>query len=362
MRKTTELIIAEGKTTRTKDHEELLKMQAELLRLFVARIDVYAIQLKQGSYVKVSEQLTLEFLQEHLEGKITLGIYQLDTHGMCKWLCFDFDPERFQDQEQVKRAITGLLGICFEKAKEGDEVERPRIWHHAVLLEASRYPDPSFHVWVLFATPVLAKVARWLGLRLLELANLNPNQIELFPKQTELLPERPYGNLVKLPLGLHQREGKWSRLLDFETFNPLPNETLFDKFGLTFSYKDLEKILNFKQQNSIQTALPLPENYKPLKDREEEQAVRFLVKYWRKGKRNQLEMAFLGYCIKKGVAYESARRIIERVCDLTKDEEKPARLQLVGYHYRNRRSLGNKLTGVSVLREIVRGLMENEHR
>ena len=59
-----------------------------------------------------------------------------------------------------------------------------------------------------------------------------------------------------------------------------------------------------------------------LKRKEEDKAVKFLVKYWRKGQRNKLELAFLGYCLKRGVSYESARRIIGHVCDLTCDEEK----------------------------------------
>jgi len=102
----------------------------------------------------------------------------------------------------------------------------------------------------------------------------------------------------------------------------------------------------------------LPRGNKPLRSREEEKAVEFLVKYWRKGQRNRLELAFLGLCIKKGVSCESARRVIERVCDLTTDEEKAARLRLVDYHYQNRRSLGSELIAVSGLRGIVREAFE----
>jgi hypothetical protein len=67
-------------------------------------------------------------------------------------------------------------------------------------------------------------------------------------------------------------------------------------------------------------------------------------------------MAFLGFCIKKGISHHSAKRIIERVCDLTGDEEKPARLRLVDYHYTSRRGLGCRLLGASGLREVFREL------
>ncbi|MBX5321885.1 MAG: hypothetical protein ACQXXG_03465 [Candidatus Bathyarchaeia archaeon] len=188
----------------------------------------------------------------------------------------------------------------------------------------------------------------------MELARLNPKQVEVFPKQNELNAERSFGSLVKLPFGFHRVEKKWSRLLNPETFQPLPSEVLLDVWGISFSEADLAKILGFEEKRHVQATFALPEKCKPLKSKEEERAVQFLTKYWRKGYRNQLELAFLGFCIKKGVSYESARRVIERVCDLTNDEEKTARLRLVDYHYHNRRRLGDRLVGVSQIREIVK--------
>jgi hypothetical protein len=322
-----------------------------LRRLFVNREDCYCVQKQNGGYVKVDEPLTVNVLQQHVKGELTVGAYQLGTDNTVKYLCFDFDPEHLNDTHE---AVRGLLAVIFEKRKEADDVERPRIWRSAVLLEASRYPDPSYHVWVLFSIPVHAKVARWLGLRCLELTGLNPREVEVFPKQTELTSERPYGNFVKLPLGKHQAAGKWSRLLNPENSDPLPNEALLDCWGISFSEADLSKIMSFEEKRHVQATLALAEGCKPLKGKGEEKTVKFLVKYWRKGYRNRLEMAFLGFCIKRGVSYESARRVIERVCELTADEEKAARLRLVDYHYKNRRSLGNKLIAVSGLREIVK--------
>lgn len=321
------------------------------LRLFINRTDCYCVQNKKGKYIKIEEPLTKEILWCHLKGDITVGAYQLNENNTVKYLCFDFDPEHLADPKQ---AVEKLLAAAFEEREEQDGVKRPRVWPSAVLLEASRHPDPSYHVWILFALPTPAKVARWLGLRLLELAGLNPKEVEVFPKQTELTKDRPYGNFVKLPLGFHQEERKWSRILDPETFEPLPVEALLSCWGISFSEVDIAKIMGFTDKTHVQATLALPESFKPLKNREEEKAVEFLAKYWRPGCRNRLEMAFLGFCLKKGVGYESARRIMERVCEITGDEEKQARLQLVKYHYGNRRSLGSRLVGVSGLREIVK--------
>jgi hypothetical protein len=72
-------------------------MTADLLSvlkdLFVNRSDCYCIQLKQG-YSKISEPLTDEILQQHLDGKHTVGSYQLDLNNLVKWLCLDIDPEK----------------------------------------------------------------------------------------------------------------------------------------------------------------------------------------------------------------------------------------------------------------------------
>ena len=220
------------------------------------------------------------------------------------------------------------------------------------MLEASRFDDPSFHVWIFFEPRVPAQVAKWLGFRCLELAGLNPKQVEVFPKQAELSKDRPYGNFVKLPLGVHRKEGKKSRILDHATFEPLPDETLETFKGLSFSEHDLAKILNFKFKANVQIKFNLPTTFKPLSVREEEKTVEFLCRYWKEGYRNDLEMCFLGFCLKKGVAIESARRMIEEVVLRTGDNEKAARVALVDYHYRNR--LTTQLKGLSGIREIVR--------
>jgi hypothetical protein len=321
-----------------------------LANLLVNRRDCYCLQTMAG-YVKVQGSLTDEVLARHLNGQVTIGAYQLGLDNTVKYLCFDFDPEHLAD---TRTAAERLLAMLLEEKEEADGVKRPRIWPSAVLLEASRYPDQSYHVWILFSLPVHARVARWLGLRTLELSGLSPKEVEVFPKQTELTKERPYGNFVKLPLGLHQAARKCSRLLNPKTFEPLPDEALLDCWGISFLEADLAQIMSFEEKRHVQATLTLQKNEKPMKRRDEEKAVRFLAKYWVRGRRNRLEMTFLGFCIKHGVSCESVRRVIERVCDITNDEEKARRLQLVDYHYRNRRNLGTQLVGVSGLREIIR--------
>jgi len=318
-----------------------------LQRLFVNRHDDYAIQQSDGRYLRANHPLTFDAIQEHLNGKVTVGAYQLDECNCVKYLCFDFDPETNKDPLATAKKI---LEVVLEEDKE----KRPRVWQKAILLEASRYPDNSYHLWVLFEPTIPAKVAKWLGLRILELANLNPKEIEVFPKQTELTTDRPFGNLVKLPLGLHQVEKKRSQFVDVETFDPLSSTCLFNVEGISFSEVDIDKILSLKEKAAVQITFDLPQNFRILKTEGEARITRFLLPYWKEGQRNRVEMAFLGWCLKRGISLESALRIIDEVTRVTNDTECYSRLKLVKYHYQNRRTIGPKLLGISGLRQIVK--------
>jgi len=327
-----------------------LGLIGDFRRLFVNRDDCYAVQLESGGYRRVQKPLTDDILEMHLKGEITIGSYQLDKENKVKYLCFDLDPEHLEDPKETAKRI---IDVCLEKP----DGKHPRVWRKAILLEASRYPDPSYHIWVFFEPELPAKAARWLGYRILELANLNPKQIEVFPKQDELTEEKPFGNFVKLPLGFHRVEQKWSRFLAPEDFKPVDAD-LSQVWGISFTEEDTKKILSFKRKSVVQIRLDLPSCFEALPAEEEEKVVRFLVKYWKPGYRNQLEISFLGLCIKRGVSYDSARRIIDQVTKRTCDEERSERLKLVDYHYQKR--LDVPLKAVSGLREIIEEMTRNE--
>jgi len=328
-----------------------MDLTGEVFRLFINRTDCYAVQQPRGGYIRKNEPLTPRVLEQHLHGKKTIGAYQLNPEdNTVKTEILDLDPEHLEDPRETAERI---IKVCL-KEKNG----RPRIWKHSLLLEASRYPDPSYHIWIFFLLPFPAKAARWLGYRILELAGLNPSQIEVFPKQGELTKERPYGNLIKLPLGLHQTAKKWSCFLNPETFEPIDPKVLNYSSGISFTNRDTERILQLADKKKpIQVKLDIPRKFKSLPDSEEEKAVQFLTRYWKRGYRNQLELSFLGLCIKRGVSYDSAYRIVKEVCERTGDEETPHRLQLVKYHYENRLNL--PLKGSSGLREIIRGMVKH---
>ncbi len=329
-----------------------------LKRLFVNRTDCYCIQLKQQGYTRITEPLTDEVLLRHLNGDMTVGSYQIDVYNCVKWLCFDFDPEKLPIP---KGAVKQVLSIMLEKQKGENGTKTPRIWPNSIILESSRYPDPSYHIWVLFQDAIKAKAARWLGLYILEMAGLSPKQVEVFPKQDEVTLERPFGNFVKLPFGKHQVEGKWSRMLDLETFEPLPSEELESKYGLTFSEKDLEQLEGLQTKKNVQVKFDAPTVSKELGGKDEEKTAHFLSRYWLPGYRNDLTLSFCGMCIKQGISHKSAKRVIGEVCERTGTSscETSEFLQKVDYQFTNRANLGS-LKGSSGIREVIEAIKEKQ--
>jgi len=59
--------------------------------LFVGNPEHYAVQQRNGSYWRVCEPLTLDLVAAHLEGRVTLGTYLLDSESCCAFAVFDAD-------------------------------------------------------------------------------------------------------------------------------------------------------------------------------------------------------------------------------------------------------------------------------
>ncbi|HEY3363173.1 MAG TPA: hypothetical protein VGK06_15485 [Methanosarcina sp.] len=178
------------------------KNSLSLLVSLLNRRDIYAVQKRDG-YKAIKSPLTDSLLLQHLEGKITLGAYQLDKENMVKWIVFDPDAhiEKGDSQEEIEKK--------FKKAEDYRyELEKYFISNNIpYMLEASGSPH-SYHLWV-FVKPVSAKIAKAWGediKRKLKLVNC-----EVFPKQTSIS-TNGYGNLVKLPFAINRKNGNKSKI------------------------------------------------------------------------------------------------------------------------------------------------------
>ncbi len=143
--------------------------------------------------------VTDEAIDAHLRGRQTLGVYPMLPDGTCRFLAADFDKEMW------RRDVGAFLAACRSKGVPA-------------ALERSRSGNGG-HVWIFFAKPVPAPLARRLGAHLLtEAMESNPDlgfksYDRFFPSQ-DTLPDGGFGNLIALPLQGGPRESGNSLFLD----------------------------------------------------------------------------------------------------------------------------------------------------
>jgi len=174
--------------------EDLLKLY------FLGRPDVFAQENRGGEgWSCIRRELPSNLLTNHLQGRITLGTYPVNTLGNTPWLCFDID-------EKSKAAQDFLLWLY------GWFTEKEMVF----LVEDTG--GRGLHGWVLFLCWVPAEKA--IALASLAIADYEkqfgvvPCRHEVFPKQAK---PKDVGNSVRLPWGKH-RIGKFSHFtnLNFE--------------------------------------------------------------------------------------------------------------------------------------------------
>ena len=148
------------------------------IKTFIPRFDCYSVQTSDGHYTAIKQPLTIEQVERHLRGNITIGAYALDSQNLAKWICFDADEEHEWE---------GLHTIAHQFA----ELSLP------TYLEPSRRGG---HLWM-FIDPLSGKDARRFAKHLLSVYQLDG--MEIYPKQDEL--RTGPGSLVRLPLGFHRK-------------------------------------------------------------------------------------------------------------------------------------------------------------
>lgn len=179
--------------------------------LFTHRADVYAEQQTSGAYYPQTQQFTPDHVAEHLAGFASYGTYVIRPEdNTVSYIVFDLDIT----DEVALATIAGLAEAMLLKATGGDLDS-----HKALLCEFSG--NKGYHVWLFFDEPIpAAEARRWVSAEFMpswrEAAHENgwPGDLEVFPKQDNV-PENGYGNLVKIPLGVHAVSQRSSEILGY---------------------------------------------------------------------------------------------------------------------------------------------------
>jgi len=164
-----------------------------LFEAFVQRKDTYTLQTEGGTYQRITKDITLKTIKDHLEGKKSIGVYQFSKENKLKWICFDFDGKLNEQKELAKTFAINLK-------KDG----------FSPLIEFSG--KKGYHVWI-FCNETDGASAKYWAEHISEGFGIH----EIFPKQEEI---SGYGNCVKLPLCIHQVSKGRSYFLD-ENFDEL---------------------------------------------------------------------------------------------------------------------------------------------
>lgn len=196
-------------------HHRVAAMRHFML-LFAGRGDCFARQWfdsrtdRQG-YVPERRPMGMADLEEHLSGRKTYGIYLMQTDGRIRTAVIDADLDkslrgRFPDAQtrsRVRREAAHLIARVKELSKPFGILPLPEF-----------SGSKGYHFWYLFNRPAACAPVRAALRHIVTqlVPDLTAFHLEVFPKQDQPV-GKGFGNLVKLPLGLHRGTGKRSYFL-----------------------------------------------------------------------------------------------------------------------------------------------------
>ncbi len=170
---------------------------------------------EQGNkqYCKRDIALSRDRLEEHWAGKMTYGMFMIQADETVNTCLFDIDVKkrnillRAELDQGFEDYIKEAHQIC---CRLYDEAKQMGV--HG-LMEDSGYKGR--HLWFFFEQPARMKTAREFLNLILSKVEVDSETVcvELFPGRDHLKPDKP-GDLIKLPLGINLKSGRFSRFIN----------------------------------------------------------------------------------------------------------------------------------------------------
>ena len=238
-------------------------------------------------YFPVEEPLGIEKVREHLDGVETLGAYHLipDTNTV-RWLGWDVDSN---DLDQAKQLALKILKYLTNIP-------------HAVEFSGRK----GYHILIFLEEEITAKDAQKVVEEIRKKEDLNATgetHVECYPKQARLSKDKPKGNLLKLPLGVHYKSKNRSRFIDVNNgWEGGPDLNPYEILKYRASVEDVMGLINQSPDpfNSI---------------------VELIAPYWTEGSRHDLALYLSGFLATDGWSLDNAKKLMKAICDKTNDAE-----------------------------------------
>jgi putative DNA primase/helicase len=181
------------------------------LSRLIARKDVYGAYTSDGGQYTAHAPLTRALLVEHFRGQRVIGAHSTSPDNRCLTIAGDIDAH----DEKADPERNWACALAMAKALKD-------VGLTPLILDSNG--KGGYHVRAFFKKPVPAAVVYWLCRRMIaQLVADGFPAPEMFPKQEELTPDRPYGNWLRLP-GKHHKRPHWSRIYNPETERWLEGE------------------------------------------------------------------------------------------------------------------------------------------
>ena len=225
--------------------KDIHELQSDVFDAVVTRVDTYALQQLNGSYLKEDAPFTLETYQDDSN---TVGAYLIGKTGLVK---------------------SGVIDIDINKNALGDDRDeldlklREQTLRIQSVLEAHGFSsviedsgNKGYHLWLFMEKPVPAGDMLNTLITLAQEFVLVDQRLhwELFPKQDHVQPGK-YGNLIKLPFQFHRVGGRRCIFVNRDFKPYFPSELPLNSASLLMKAPVTMSSSNAKAAASTQTTV-----------------------------------------------------------------------------------------------------------
>lgn len=293
---------------------------AKLLLHFFGNNPYYAMAKTvagEVTYQPIRHPLTEDIVQDHINGKIPLGSYQLDKQNSVMWIGWDVDSNNKETAKNYTKQI----------------VEKLHDIPHVVEYSGGK----GYHIIIFLSAPMPAEKAKAIAEAVRgELPKAGASHVECFPKQAALTKTNPMGSLLKIPLGLHPRTHERSRFVDIHNGWEDGQEL-----------EPTQGLLAIVPPDSLTVLLTgAIDPRKAMSD--------LLVPFWTDGERHNLSLYLSAYLAHLGWGMQDVSIVINEICKVTKDDGIDNRMQSVADTFRSIAD-GKNVKGFSGLNDLLPG-------